>query len=281
MVQLYSPGDANAPCHVGTLAPPGKYDWTCASFGPPESTTQTANRSAQPFLHSSQQCVVRHVRACPFPSILPLPTRYLDPHPIHGSLSLPKPTLKRHLDRFSHFCTAHVSECRWAFQGMAFPLKIAPSYGDRNPHLICGSFGPWGSASQTASRSAQPFLHNHGRQSLYFTMGPLFPKIAPSHGEIWTPSNIWLLWPTEAHNANGIWIRSAVFAQLTAEWPYTLQRAAPSTFKIAPYHGRSLPHLIILPWAPRVLNQNGISIGSAILVGFTSVTDKPTNRSRY
>jgi len=35
--------------HGGTLAPPGEYDWICASFGPPESTTQTAFRSVNPF----------------------------------------------------------------------------------------------------------------------------------------------------------------------------------------------------------------------------------------
>ena len=45
--------------HV-TLAPPGEYDWTCASFGPAESTTHTANRSVQPFLHSLRKSVVGH-----------------------------------------------------------------------------------------------------------------------------------------------------------------------------------------------------------------------------
>ena len=35
--------------HVGTLSPPGEYDWACAFFEPPESTTQTANQSVQPF----------------------------------------------------------------------------------------------------------------------------------------------------------------------------------------------------------------------------------------
>ena len=57
------------PSHEGTLAQPGEYDWTCAStsFGQPESTTQTANRSVQPFLHSSQPSVVGHAQACSFP----------------------------------------------------------------------------------------------------------------------------------------------------------------------------------------------------------------------
>ena len=36
--------------NVFSLAPPGEYEWTCASFGPPEPTTQTTNRSVQPFL---------------------------------------------------------------------------------------------------------------------------------------------------------------------------------------------------------------------------------------
>jgi len=44
--------------HEGTLAPPGQYDWACASFGLPESTTQKANRSVQLFLHSSRKSVV-------------------------------------------------------------------------------------------------------------------------------------------------------------------------------------------------------------------------------
>jgi len=42
-------GCDNVPSLEGTLAQPGEYDWTYAFFGPPESTTQTANRSVQPF----------------------------------------------------------------------------------------------------------------------------------------------------------------------------------------------------------------------------------------
>jgi len=44
-------------------------------------------------------------------------------------------------------------------------------------------------------------------------------------------------------NTNGISNDSAVFAQLTADCPYTLQWAAPSTLKITPSHGGSGPHL--------------------------------------
>ena len=82
----YSPGGANVPSHVGTLAPSGKYDWTCASFGPPESTTQRENRLVQPFLHSSWQKVPILYSGRPFPPKLPLLMGDLDPHVTSDSL---------------------------------------------------------------------------------------------------------------------------------------------------------------------------------------------------
>jgi len=41
MVQCYLTGDGNVSFHKGTLAPPGEYDCTCASFGPLESSPQS------------------------------------------------------------------------------------------------------------------------------------------------------------------------------------------------------------------------------------------------
>jgi len=57
MVQCYSTGDSNVSSHEDTFAPPGEYDWTCASFGPLQSTTETAPRSVQPPLHRWPQSV--------------------------------------------------------------------------------------------------------------------------------------------------------------------------------------------------------------------------------
>jgi len=51
------------------------------------------------------------------------------------------------------------------------------------------------------------------------------------------------LGPPESITQNGILISSAVFAQLTAECCYTLQRAAPFPLIITPSHGGSGPHL--------------------------------------
>jgi len=72
--------------------------------------------------------------------------------------------------------------------------------------------------------------------------GTLSPKIAPSHGWIGTPSISWFLEPDRAHNPNCIMIRSAIFAQVTAECPYIIQWA-PLSPKIAPSHCGSGPHV--------------------------------------
>ena len=87
------------------------------------------------------------------------------------------------------------------------------------------------------------------------------------------------LGPIRANNPNGMSIGSAVFAQMTAECPYTLQWGAPSPLKIAPSHGGPGPQSNIWFLGPsQVLNPNGIWIGAAVFAGLTSETDRPTDR---
>jgi len=120
--------------HIGTLGPPGECDWTCASFGLPESTTQTGNRSVQPLLHSSRQKVPMLNNGRPFPKIAPSHVG-LDPHLIHDSLGQSEPTVQtasRSVQPFSH---------RWPqsvpilYNGPPLHprLKIAPSHGESGP----------------------------------------------------------------------------------------------------------------------------------------------------
>ena len=90
-VQSYSPGGTNVPSHVRTLAPPGEYDWTYASFGPPKSTTKMANQLVKLFLHSSLQKVLILYNGYSYPPKLPLPWGF-GPHLIHGSLDPPECT---------------------------------------------------------------------------------------------------------------------------------------------------------------------------------------------
>ena len=49
------------------------------------------------------------------------------------------------------------------------------------------------------------------------------------------PSNTWFLGPIRAHNPNSISIGSTVFAQMTAEYPYTLQWDASSPPQNCPF----------------------------------------------
>ena len=67
---------------------------------------------------------------------------------------------------------------------------------------------------------------------------------------------------------------------MTAECPNTLQWDAPFPLKTAPSHGGSGPPSNTWFSGPtRVHNSNGISIGEAICVGLTSVTDRPTDHA--
>jgi len=128
---------------------------THAFFGPPESTTQTASRSVQPFLHSSRQSVAP---ACPF---------------------LYKWLLCMML--------MAVSDCSLQ-RAAPSSLIIAPSHGGSEPpsntwfmgaHLI--------SQSKQHLDSFSRFYTAHSRVSLYFAMGRRFtPQNCPFLSVIWT-----------------------------------------------------------------------------------------------
>jgi len=102
---------------------------------------------------------------------------------------------------------------------------------------------------------------------------PFLLEIAPSHGDLD------FLLPIRAHNPNGISSGSAVFAQLIAESPYTLQWAAPSPLKIAHSHrGSGPPSNTWFLWPIRILNPDGISICLTVSAGLTTATDRQTDQ---
>jgi len=95
---------------------------------------------------------------------------------------------------------------------------------------------------------------------LPFPLGYLDPRLA-------SQSNTWCLGPMQAHNPNGTSIGSAVYAQVTAECPYTLQWFAcfPQNWPFA--MGIWTPCNTWFLGPTRVLNPNGNSIALAVLQG--------------
>jgi len=80
------------------------------------------------------------------------------PHLTHHSLGPSEPITKRHLDRFSRFCTDDHRVSLYFTMGHPFPLKIAPSHVAIWTHLIHGFQGPPESSTHTASRLVWSFL---------------------------------------------------------------------------------------------------------------------------
>ena len=85
----------------------------------------------------------------------------------------------------------------------------------------------------------------------------------------------------QVHNSNNKSIGSAVFAQMIAEYPYSIlyngTRFPPQNCPI-PVKGSRPPSNTWFPCATRVLNPNGTWVGSAVFAGLTSVKDRQTDR---
>jgi len=64
------------------------------------------------------------------------------------------------------------------------------------------------------------FCAGHHRKSLYFTMGNTIHQNCPFPWGIWIPSDTWFHWSPQAKRHLDC---SVIFAQMTAEYPYTLQ----------------------------------------------------------
>ena len=155
-----------------------------ASLGPPESITQMAPRSVQPFLHSSHQC---H-RAClgmPFClKIAPFHGKTVT-YLVCGSLGSPD-SASRLVQPFLH---------RWPqsvpilYNGLPFLRQNCPfPWGHLDPHLIHDSLGPAKPKNRTASGSVQLFL-NRWRKSIPILYNglPLSPWKLPFPSE-WVSS---------------------------------------------------------------------------------------------
>jgi len=130
------------PHREGTLAPPGEYNWTCASFGSPESITQTANRLVLPFLHIARQKVPMLYNGRPFPPKLPLLVGDLDPHLIHDSVSQTEHTTQTACGSVQLFLHRWLHNVPALYNGAPLSPKIAPSHGGSGPSANTWFLGP-------------------------------------------------------------------------------------------------------------------------------------------
>ena len=108
---------------------------------------------------------------------------------------------------------------------------------------------------------------------------PLSPKIAPSDEGIWTPSN----YDSLGHSEPTIQTASRSVEPFLHRWPQSvpiLHNGTPLSPQNCSFQfGIWIPSYTWFPGPTRVLNPNGISIGSAVFVWLTSVTDIPTDHA--
>jgi len=107
--------------------------------------------------------------------------RQCAPHVTHGSLGHRSPQPKKHLDWFSHFCTAHDKVLSGMPGYVFFPKNCPFAWGNLDSHLRHGSLGQPKSKSQTASRLVQPFFLHSSPQSvsIFYNGPPLLPSKLP------------------------------------------------------------------------------------------------------
>jgi len=105
-----------------------------------------------------------------------------------------------------------------------YPPEVPPSNGGSGPPCNTWCFGPMRAHSPNGtSIGSAVFAHLRQKVPILYNWRPYPPEVPPFKWGIWTPCNTWCFGPMRAHSPSGTSIGSAVFAQMTAEWPYTLQ----------------------------------------------------------
>ena len=145
----------------------------------------------------------------------------------------PSPQPKRQIDRFGRFCTAHGRQCVYFTMGTLSP-QFLPFCGDREPHVFHDSLSQTEPTVQLNCITLGSAIFAQVIAECPYTLrwAPLSSKIAHSHWESGPRCKTQFLGLIRAQRPNDISIGSAVFAQMTAEYPYTLQWDAPFPSKL-------------------------------------------------
>jgi len=183
------------------------------------------------------------------------------------------------MNRFSRFCTAHGRKSLYFAMGNPFPQNCAFLWEGSGPHLIHASFSQTESTVQITSRSVQLFSHSWPQSVPILYSGRPFPSKLP------LPTGD--LDPHLTHNSLGSSKPTVQTASLSVQLffctddcrvslYFTMGRPFPPSKLPLPIGGSGPPSGTWFPGPTQVLNPNGILIGSAVLVGLTSVTDWQT-----
>jgi len=125
----------------------------------------------------------------------------------------------------------------------------------------------------------------HGRFSRIRQVAPMCTPYTESQKMVDTATSLSIAGPhvtrstpMRVHDPNCISMGSAVFAQTTADCPYTLQWDALSPQNCPFLWGIWTAILYMVPWVHPSPQPKDISIGAAVFAGLTSVTDRQTDR---
>jgi len=132
------------------------------------------------------------------------------------------------------------------------------------------------STMQVTNWSIQPFSHSSHSKSLCFTMGATFSP-PPNCPFPWGASGPHLIHDSLGQSKPTVQMVSPSVQLFSHRWSHSVPilYSGPPSFKIAlPIGGSGPSSNTWFPGLTGVLNPNGITIGSAVFAGLTSVTDR-------
>ena len=122
---------------------------------------------------------------------------------------------------------------------------------------------------------SKPYRRRRRTAQSYSPGGANVPSHVGTVGATWRIRlNLCFLRSTRVHNPNSKSTRSSVLAQLTAKYTYS-GLFFPQNYPLP--RGIWTPSNTWFPGPTRLPNPNGMSIGSAVFAGLTSVTDRQTD----
>jgi len=174
-------------------------------------------------------------------------------------------------------CTAHGKCRRVHWRHLANTTEVVHTGATWRIRLNICFLGP--THTQTTNRSVQPLLHSSLQKVPIFTMGVPFNQNCPFPLGIWTPYNS-CPWASPSPQPKRHLDRFSRFCTddrgVSLSLYITMGHPFSPSKLLLPIGGSGPPSNTWFSGPTRVINPNGISIGAAVFVWLTSVTDRQT-----